>query len=321
MVGCKMGNKKNYLKNTYAPIVLFTYNRFKHTKQTVETLRKNELASESELFIYSDAPKNKEVEKKVIKVREYIKTIDGFKKVTIIEREKNWGLANSIIDGVTTIINKYGKIIVLEDDLITSPYFLRFMNEALDFYKDEQKVCQINGYSYFEKYINKYNLDDLLFLKGADCLGWATWKRAWDIFNSNTLDLYKEVQIRNKIREFNRDNNYNYMKMLKSQMDGKIDSWAIRWYASAFLKDLYTVYPNKSYVYHTGNDGEGTHYTILDKKYDPLDVPLCDLLIKIKNYEILESKNTINAYNEWLKSYKLPLFVRVKNRIKRTLLK
>jgi GT2 family glycosyltransferase len=114
-----------------APIALFVYNRPWHTRQTVEALKKNELASESELFIYSDAPKNGKAKEKVKEVREYIKTIDGFKKVTIIERENNWGLADSIIDGVTKIVNEYGKIIVLEDDLVTSPYFLKFMNEAL----------------------------------------------------------------------------------------------------------------------------------------------------------------------------------------------
>ena len=120
---------------TLAPIVIFVYNRPNHTRQTVEALRKNELANESELFIYADAPKNENAVVKVNEVREYIKSVDGFKKVTIIHREKNWGLANSIIDGVTKIVNEYGKIIVLEDDLITSPNFLSFTNQALDFYE------------------------------------------------------------------------------------------------------------------------------------------------------------------------------------------
>ena len=123
-----------------APIVLFVYNRPWHTRQTVESLQKNKMANESELFIYSDAAKNDEAKEKVNEVREYIKSIDGFNKVTIIEREKNWGLANSIIDGVTKIVNEYGKIIVLEDDLVTSPYFLRFMNEALEVYRDENNT-------------------------------------------------------------------------------------------------------------------------------------------------------------------------------------
>ena len=134
--------------NQLSPIVLFVYNRPWHTQQTVEALQKNELAKESELFIYSDAAKSKEAEKSVNEVRKYIQTIIGFKKVIIIKREKNWGLADSIIDGVTKIVNEYGKIIVLEDDLVTSPYFLKFMNEALVFYKDKEKVWHISGWNY-----------------------------------------------------------------------------------------------------------------------------------------------------------------------------
>jgi len=127
-----------------APIVLFVYDRPDHVKQTVEALKKNELALNSELFIYSDAAKNKNGEDKVIKVRQYIKNLDGFKKVTIFERNKNLGLASSIINGVTKIVNDYGKVIVLEDDLVTSPFFLKYMNEALELYKEERRVREVS---------------------------------------------------------------------------------------------------------------------------------------------------------------------------------
>ena len=120
-----------------APIVLFVYNRLWHTQQTIEALQKNELASESELFIYADGTKNEKLNDQVLEVRSYIKEVDGFSKVTIIERDKNWGLAANIIDGVTNVINQYGKIIVMEDDIVTSPAYLSFMNQALDFYKNE----------------------------------------------------------------------------------------------------------------------------------------------------------------------------------------
>jgi len=131
-----------------APIVLFVYNRPEHTRRTVKALQKNKLAIESELIIYSDAHTNISVKEGTDEVRGYIKNIDGFKKVTIIERDKNWGLAASIIDGVTKIINKYGRVIVLEDDLVTSPYFLNFMNNALVFYENEDKVWHISGWNY-----------------------------------------------------------------------------------------------------------------------------------------------------------------------------
>ena len=123
-----------------SPIVLFVHNRPWHTKQTVEALQQNELAEDSELFIYSDAAKSSKANAAVQEVRDYIYSVSGFKKITIIERKYNWGLADSIIDGVTSIVNKYGRIIVLEDDLVTSPYFLKFMNDALSFYKNEKRV-------------------------------------------------------------------------------------------------------------------------------------------------------------------------------------
>ena len=157
--------------------MLFVYNRLNCTKRTLEALQKNELASKSELFIYSDAAKNENDLEKVAKVREYIKNIDGFKKIIIRKRKANTGLAGSIINGVTKIVNKYGKIIVLEDDLVTSRYFLRFMNEALEAYENEPRVASIHGYIYP---IN--NLPEAFFIKGADCWGWATWNNKWSIF-------------------------------------------------------------------------------------------------------------------------------------------
>jgi hypothetical protein len=214
-----------------APIVLFVYNRPWHTKQTIEALQKNELASESELFIYSDAPKNKKAEEKVKKVREYIKNIDGFKKITIIEREKNWGLANNIINGVTEIVNKYGKIIVLEDDLVTSPYFLRFMNEALEFYKHNEKVMHISGYMFP---VFNDDLEDTFFIKPTTCWGWATWDRAWKYYKKD-VDYYLKIFDKKMIYDFNLNNSYKYFDQIIQNKEGKINTWAIFWYASCLL--------------------------------------------------------------------------------------
>ena len=129
----------------HAPILLFTYNRLSHTRRCVEALLNNSLASESELFIYSDAAKDESQQKAVEEVRQYIHTIRGFKHITITERDENWGLARSIIDGVTTQVNRYGKVIVLEDDLVVAPHFLKFMNDALETYKDEPMVGHIQA--------------------------------------------------------------------------------------------------------------------------------------------------------------------------------
>jgi len=242
------------LTKKLAPIVLFVYNRLNHTRQTLEALQKNDLASKSELIIYSDSAKNKNDLDKVAKVREYIKNIDGFKKIIIRKAKKNIGLANSIINGVTKVVNEYGKIIVLEDDLVTSRFFLRFMNEALVAYKDEPRVASIHGYIYPIK-----NLPETFFIKGADCWGWATWNNKWSIFESDGKKLLDNVKKKNLEREINFNDSYNYTKMLKDQIMGKNDSWAIRWYVSAFLKNMITLYPGQSYVQNIGFDNGGTH--------------------------------------------------------------
>ncbi|KKO18108.1 MAG: putative methyltransferase [Candidatus Brocadia fulgida] len=222
-----------------APIALFVYNRPWHLRQTVESLNKNELAEFSELFVFSDGPKSEADKEKVLAVRKYIKTISGFKSVNIVEREQNLGLGNSIITGVTEIINRYGRIIVLEDDMISSPYFLRFMNEALEFYEDEERVASIHGYIYPLKTL----LPETFFLRGADCWGWATWKRGWNLFETDGSKLLYELKKNNLLRKFDLNGTYPYTRMLKDQAKGKNHSWAIRWHASLFLKEKLTLYP------------------------------------------------------------------------------
>ena len=247
------------MNNVPAPIVLFVYNRPWHTQQTVEALQKNKLASESELFIYSDDAKNDDARVSVDEVRKYIDNITGFKKITVIKRDKNWGLANSIIDGVTKIVNEYGRIIVLEDDLVTSPYFLKFMNEGLTMYENEDKVASIHGYIYPID-----NLPNTFFIKGADCWGWATWKRAWDVFEPNGQKILDELKSRGLEKGADFNNSYGLTQMLKDQIKGKNNSWAVRWYMSAFLKDMLTLYPGKSYVQNIGDDDSGTHCGVSD---------------------------------------------------------
>ena len=254
----------NSLKlNDLAPVVLFVYNRLGHTMQTIEALQKNKLASKSKLFIYSDAAKNENSKQAVSEVRRYIKNIDGFKSVTIVEREKNYGLANSIIDGVTEIVNKYGKIIVLEDDLVTSPYFLKFMNKGLCIYKNEPQIASIHGYVYPID-----GLPETFFIKGADCWGWATWSDKWSIFEPNGQKLLDEIRKLKLEKEIDFNGSYGFVKMLKSQIVGKNNSWAIRWYASTFLNGMLTLYPGKSYVQNIGFDSQATHCKIKTNLFD-----------------------------------------------------
>lgn len=238
-----------------APIALFVYNRPEHLRVTVEALQKNALAQDSDLIIYSDASKTSEAGEAMREVRNYIKKISGFRSVTVVERDRNFGLANSIIDGVTATVNKYGRIIVLEDDLVTSPYFLTYMNEALEKFADDDRVVSVHGYVYPVD----QSLPEAFFLPGADCWGWATWQRGWACFNSDGQSLLDELGRRKLIRAFDFNGAYSFSKMLEAQINGANDSWAVRWYASAFLAGKLTLYPGRSLVHNIGFDGSGEH--------------------------------------------------------------
>jgi putative methyltransferase (TIGR04325 family) len=238
-----------------APILLFVFARPEHTKSTVEALKKNELAIKSDLYIFSDAPRYELQAGPVRNVRHYIRQIDGFKSVSIVERETNFGLANSIIEGVTFIVNKHGRVIVLEDDLITSPHFLTYMNQALEKYANDERVASIHGYVYPVK----EPLPEAFFLRGADCWGWATWHRAWADFNPDGQYLLNELRRQKLLHDFDFDGTYPFVKMLEDQIICKNDSWAIRWYASVFLANKLTLYPGCSLVHNIGNDASGTH--------------------------------------------------------------
>ena len=244
-----------------APIALFAYNRPRHTQQTVDALQRNELAPESDLFVFCDAPRTPSAIGAVRDVRDYVRTISGFKSVEIIERAANLGLANSIIDGVTRLCDARGKIIALEDDMITSPYFLRFMNEALDLYEHDENVISIHGYWF----PTTGELPETFFLKGADCGGWATWKRGWDLFEPDGRVLLQELETRKLTYPFDLEGAYPFTRMLKKQGAGKIDSWAIRWRASAYLHNKLTLYPGRSLILNIGFDGTGVHCSPTDQ--------------------------------------------------------
>lgn len=290
-----------------APIVLFVYNRKDHTEKTINALKKNKYSSESELYIYSDGAKNESSVRAVEEVREYIRSITGFKNIKIKEASENKGLANSIIDGVTEVVDRCGKVIVLEDDLVTSPNFLEYMNENLNFYEKEDRVASIHGYVYPIK-----GLSNRFFLRGADCWGWATWKRAWNIFEKDGQKLFDELK-RNKLEKLADFNgSYNYTKMLTDQIAGRNNSWAIRWYMSTFLKNMVTLYPGKSYVKNIGNDNSGTHCG----RTNLFDVELNETYV---NEKIIVQENIENRkkFENYFLSVKRTIFQRLKLKLKR----
>lgn len=294
------------MKNTknIAPITLFVYNRLWHVQNTVEALQRNQFASESDLYIFSDGPSAEVEIEKVLMVREYLNTISGFKSITIIEREENMGLARSIISGVTEIVNKYGRIIVLEDDLITSPFFLKFMNEALEFYEAKKEVISIHGYLYPVK----AQLPRTFFLRGADCWGWATWKRGWNLFEPDGKKLLYELKARKLKKQFDNNGAYPYTKMLEKQVKGKNNSWAIRWHASAFLKGKLTLYPGNSLIKNIGLDDSGTHCSTSNE----YDTQISMESIAIDDIPIQENILAKKIIEKYFKSLK-PNFI---NRIK-----
>ena len=213
-----------------APVVLFVYNRLEHTKETIATLAKNELAKESELYVFSDAAKNENAKVKVDAVRAFVREDEwkkSFKKVTVIEASENKGLAKSIIGGVTELINEYGKVIVIEDDLILSPFFLNYMNGALDFYENDPEIWSISGYSFPMKSLKKYPHDVFYSYRGSSW-GWATWADRWAMNDWNVSDYDKFVKDEQWQKRFNRGGG-DLTGMLALQMAGKIDSWAVRW--------------------------------------------------------------------------------------------
>ncbi|MDO7744736.1 MAG: glycosyltransferase family 2 protein [Pedobacter sp.] len=294
------------MKHT-APVILFVYNRLEHTRQTVEALQKNFLASESELYIYSDAAKNSEARIAVDELRLYLRTIRGFRSVHIELRETNLGVDENIISGVTEVIKTKGRVIVLEDDLVTSPWFLKYMNEALDFYEEEEKVISIHGYTLPVK----QKLKEAFFLKGADCWGWATWTRGWDLLELDGKILLNQFTNEKLKTEFNFNNTYDYIGALKRQADGETKEWDIRWYATAFLADKLTLYPGSSLVKNIGHDASGSHCGVSNL----YDVILSGTAIDIKT-AIVPDKEAYLAFANFFSNASNPA-VKKKNWVSR----
>jgi len=295
-----------------APIVLFVYNRPWHTKKTVEALQKNSLASDSELFIYSDGAKDEAVKPAVDEVREYINSINGFKTITVIERDKNWGLANSIIDGVTTIVNQYGKVIVLEDDLVTSQYFLKFMNDALDFYQYEKKVWHISGWNYP---INTDDFDDVFLWRLMNCWGWATWADKWQHYEKDIDKTIAEFS-QSDIKRFNLDGAEDFFSQVIANKNKKIKTWAIFWYVTIFKETGLCLGPSQSFVENIGHDGSGEHCG----KSESYSVNLCFKKDSEFTRKLVEKNSTLTKIQQFYQSQKRSLLVRVISKLSRILI-
>jgi hypothetical protein len=297
-----------------APIALFVYNRPWHTQQTIEALQKNELSSSSRLFVFSDGPKNEQDAGKVQEVRDYINSIQGFKDQQIIEREANWGLADNIIDGVTRVINEYGRIIVLEDDLVTSPYFLRFMNEALEWYKNEKNVWHISGWNYP---IDPEGIQDIFLWRVMNCWGWATWSDRWQYFNRDPEKLVNEFS-KDEIKHFNLDGAHNFWNQIKDNVEGRIRTWGVFWYATIFKNYGLCLNPSQSLVQNIGYDGSGTNCGTSKSSVDKLsDLDYVNLKIGTPNLQ--ENDIATGKIRCYMASMKPSIFRRMAGKVKRTI--
>lgn len=241
-----------------APIIVFAYNRPDHLRNTLEALSKNDLADQSELTIFCDGPKEgaSEVQLSAIQeVRHVAHEKQWCKNVTVIESEQNKGLANSIIAGVTSVVEEFGRVIVLEDDIVTSRGFLKYMNDALDLYESDERVMHVSGYMY----PHKGKLPDTFFCALPLCWGWATWKRAWRFFEDDARkwsDYYEKNGLWDRFNVFGGN---ILQKQLEDNVRGVIRTWFVKWHSSVLFHDGLALFPGVSLVDNIGMDGTGEH--------------------------------------------------------------
>lgn len=283
-----------------APIALFVYNRPLHTAETVKALKSNLYASESELFIFSDGAKSPKDTLSVKQVREIVSNISGFKNVTIIEQENNLGLANSIINGVTKLCNEYGKAIVLEDDLISSPFFLKYMNQGLNYYENYKNIFTVCGFNHNSSVmkIDKSYQKDVFFTFRNSSYGWGTWRDRWKLADWGLSDFDEFISDKKKQKLFNKSGD-DLTNLLVKQVKDRIDSWSIRWTYSHFKNNALAVYPRYSYIDNIGFDGSGVHCKPVYKYKNDLSKSIANptFVPPFLDERILEAFRNIYKYN------------------------
>lgn len=299
----------------FAPVVLFVYARPEHTKKTILALLENDLAKKTDLIIYSDYAKTDRDKPNVDAVRCIINEIVGFNSVKVIHRKSNFGLAANIIDGVSKICSEYGKAIILEDDIVVDKSFLSFMNDALLKYKDNKNVWHIAGWNYP---INSNDIsEDAYFWNVMNCWGWATWEDCWDKFEKNPEKL-KKTWSTDKIHKFNLDGIENFWAQVEGNLEGKMNTWAVFWYATIFENEGLCLNPTVSLVKNIGIDGSGENCSFNGKDYISSEKPKEKILLPDN---VLLNKKAVDKNKEFYIQIK-PTFVdRVINKIKRILLK
>ncbi len=296
------------------PIGLFAYKRPMHLQQVADSLRSNPEAPDTELFIFCDAAARPEDLPAVAEVRDYAKSVDGFKRVTVIERETNYGLSRSITEGVSRLCSEFGKAAVVEDDVLVSPHFLGWVNAALDKYENDERVLSVGCYVF----PTQRKLPETFFLSIPDCWGWAVWARSWNRYQADGVALLQALRERNLEHRFDFEGSYPYTEMLRGQTLGKNDSWAVRWSASVLLASGLTIYPGRSMTRNIGFDGTGTHCG----EGNAYLSELAEVFPAIADIPVVESEIGRSVWREFflqLRSQERGLGSRIASRLKRLL--
>lgn len=258
---------------SYAPVAMFVYNRADHFKETYEALAKCQEAKYTDLIIFSDGAKNEKAEEGVKAVRAFAREIENrndFKTIKIVENSQNKGLAKSIIDGVTKVINEYGSIIVLEDDCACTPHFLNYMNKCLDFYENNKKIGAVSGYAPQIDFPKDYKED--VFVAFRSCSwSWGTWKDRWENVDWELEEFSRFCKNPGLIKKLNSNGNDRFMRLYR-QTKGNGSSWSVRFGAHLVKNDWLTIYPRYSYIKNIGCDESGVHSKSEDAEKMAVDI-------------------------------------------------
>lgn len=308
-----------------APIAIFAFNRPDHTRKTLEALSANPEAAASTLYIFADGPKEDASQAtldKIAELRTMIREQQWCGEVIIREQEVNKGLARSIRDGVTEVVNKHGRIIVLEDDIVTAPGFLTYMNQGLDHYEDNPDVMHISGYT---PDLNQNGLPDTFFLTFMSCWGWATWASKWSAFQDDSAMLYQRLLDERKLEDFNLNGAIKFSNYLKGNLTGRHNSWAIKWFASIYFDEGLCLYPRQSLVQNIGFDGSGSHYNQVATSVDPMTIkevlPGIEIDFSQPIQEHKRARQALTHFYKYQNNYSLAHIIRVNLRwIKQRLL-
>ena len=286
-----------------APLVVFAYNRPEVLETTLKSLANNKLASQTELYVFIDGPKNPNEINNVNKVIDIANRVQGFKGKQVIPSGCNKGLAKSIISGVSKIFDSYDKIIVVEDDLYVAPCFLEYMNLMLIKYKDDNRIFQVSGFG-TKLSSSKYYDQDVYLNHRAQSWSWGTWKNRWQTVDWEVKDYDNLLRNKSKQRAFNKAGS-DLFGMLKGYMEKRNNSWFVRFAYSMFLQHKYTICPVKSLVRNDGFGSEGTHCNNAYNRYtiDFNDKP--NYQFKLPNSLEWDEKVAMDAIRYWSVRYRI----------------